>query len=517
MQFLNDLLRNGKGVLLLGLMVALLSACGGSDDDGGSTNPPPPPTVVDNDSDDDGVDDDDDNCVDVANEDQADADGDGIGDACDDDDGGNNGTDSDGDGVNDDEDNCPDVANEDQADADGDGVGDACDTDDTDTGGTGGFSTFQSASLVIGQQDFSGGEPHQGGDFPDASSLDQPAGGVAFAETEEVFFVADSGNSRVLGFLGVPDVNNANADFVLGQDSFTQSGDGTGPSKMISPEAVSTTGGNLMVTDTDLNRVTVYDGIPTAGGIDPVFAVGQPSLEGYTAGCNQSTLVHPHQHLLTADGKLIVADAGNNRVLVWNEMPTESGVPADFVLGQLNFENCSNAESQNFNHPSSIWSDGEQLIVADSENNRVLIYNTFPTSSFQAPDVILGQSNMENRAANDDDQDGVTDLTGPTARTFDMARDIDVIDGKLYLADLDNNRVLIWNEIPTTNFAAADIVLGQEDFTSGAANAGQEAPNESGFEQPIGLEMIGNQLFVTDWQNSRIMVFDAETEGTTGE
>ena len=71
------------------------------------------------DEDEDGVLDDSDNCPSTPNPDQADLDGDNIGDACD--------TDVDGDSVENTSDNCPLVANSDQLDVDGDLIGDACD------------------------------------------------------------------------------------------------------------------------------------------------------------------------------------------------------------------------------------------------------------------------------------------------------------------------------------------------------------------------------------------------------
>ena len=100
--------------------------------------------ICDDDGDNDGVDDGDDNCPLVSNADQADSDDDLLGNVCDDDDD-NDGVldadedpecqllaDCDVDGVLDGSDNCPLTPNADQADGDGDGVGDACGDTDTD-------------------------------------------------------------------------------------------------------------------------------------------------------------------------------------------------------------------------------------------------------------------------------------------------------------------------------------------------------------------------------------------------
>lgn len=79
-----------------------------------------------NDSDLDGIVDDSDNCPFTANADQADTDGDGIGDVCE--------GDQDGDGVPDATDNCVFTPNANQSDVDGDGIGDACDNDSDNDG-----------------------------------------------------------------------------------------------------------------------------------------------------------------------------------------------------------------------------------------------------------------------------------------------------------------------------------------------------------------------------------------------
>lgn len=86
----------------------------------------PCPNDADNDADGDGICGNIDNCPDTFNPDQSDLDGDGIGDACD--------PDIDGDGVANGSDNCPFTPNSNQADFNGDGAGNVCDTDDDGDG-----------------------------------------------------------------------------------------------------------------------------------------------------------------------------------------------------------------------------------------------------------------------------------------------------------------------------------------------------------------------------------------------
>ncbi len=78
--------------------------------------------------------------------------------------------------------------------------------------------------------------------------------------------------------------------------------------------------------------------------------------------------------------------------MIWNKIPTTNGANADVVVGQPDFTSNSAATTQTgMGEPEGLWSDGTKLVVADFDNNRVLIWNSFPTSNGAPADVVVGQ------------------------------------------------------------------------------------------------------------------------------
>jgi len=128
---------------------------------------------------------------------------------------------------------------------------------------------------------------------------------------------------------------------------------------------------------------------------------------------------------------------------------------------------------------------------------------------------VLGQADFTRTVANDDDQDGTGDET-PSARTMYYPYMLACNGNQLVVADGYNHRVLIWNTFPTTDFAPADVVLGQSDFDFSAYNdddqdgVEDETPSARTFYFVSGLLLHGRHLYVMDNGNNRVLVFEAQ-------
>ncbi|MBN1522854.1 MAG: hypothetical protein JW904_00115 [Spirochaetales bacterium] len=374
------------------------------------------------------------------------------------------------------------------------------------------LSTFQNAEIVIGQQDFAGCEKNQGGgNTADGSTLSWVYGNPLLSATGTLY-LPDYGNNRVLVFNSLPVVNGASADFVLGQPDFTTVSSGTTASKMQGAQTIMIYDDRLYITDCNNSRVLIWNTIPSVSGAPADVVVGQTDMISNSTSCTASTLRYS-ESIFIVDGKLLVSDSLNHRVLIWETLPDANGAPASRVLGQADFiHSARNDDNQDgiadatpsdrtMNYPAGIWSDGTRLYVVDSGNNRVLLWKTFPTADFQPADAVLGQIDMTSN----------TEAAGQAG--MDSPFFIDSNGIQLAVSDSDNNRVLVWNTLPAGNSSLPDTVLGQSDFIHNISNDdNQDGTNDAVASArvlnfPTGLLFTADSLIVGDCNNCRYIVF----------
>lgn len=346
---------------------------------------------------------------------------------------------------------------------------------------------------------------------------------------------------------------------VLGQPDFvTVTDPNTTQSGFRNPTGVATDGNILAVTDTDNNRVLIWNTIPTSNDQPADIELGQKDFVSVQEPppLNSSSFRGP-EGVWIQGTQLFVADTQNHRVMIWNHIPTANNQPADLVLGEPNFSSAPSATTSdlpptasNLFSPVSVTSDGTHLFVTDLGHNRVLIWNSIPTQNGQAADVVVGQPNMTSEMDNGiigsctvtgTDADG-NPTFGAGCPTLCPSTTMDSVgtplyparcgftlelpryalsDGhRLFIADGGNDRVLVYNTIPTTNGARADVYLGQPDeFTDQVttstdtfrpdANVLESAPQT--VRTPLALAFDGTNLYVSDPFDLRVLVF---TPGT---
>lgn len=238
---------------------------------------------------------------------------------------------------------------------------------------------------VLGQPDASSVDPNAGGDA-DATTLYWPFG---LASIGEVFWVADTGNRRVLGWrCGLDRLPRPGErpDILLGQPSVSERSENRGaPASARSfrwPHALAGDAHRLLVADAGNHRVLGFSPSPVRDA-DATLVLGQPDTSTTAELAYQpqgpSRLRFPYG-IDGCDGRLAVADTANNRVLVWDAVPAAGcGAPADSVIGQPDFEahgenRWDSVADDTLCWPYGLCWAGGLLAVADSGNNRVMLW-----------------------------------------------------------------------------------------------------------------------------------------------
>jgi hypothetical protein len=154
----------------------------------------------------------------------------------------------------------------------------------------------------------------------------------------------------------------------------------------------------------------------------------------------------------------------------------------------------SQPSARTLNFPGGLWSDGNRLAVADTANNRVLIWDHFPEHDFAPAAIVLGQQSFTEQTPNDSD---------PSAQTSDFPLAVASNGVQFAVADSGNHRVLVWNAFPSSSGQPADVVLGH----SGMESESLSPPTATTLASPSGIAFGRTQLIVSDTANNRVLVF----------
>lgn len=330
-------------------------------------------------------------------------------------------------------------------------------------------------------------------------------------------WVADSGHHRVLGWQQVPHGPGVPADVLLGQETDDGEARNAGdrlprPLGLNLPVGICRTGTGLAVADTWNHRVLLWDTAPASDRTPPDRVLGQVDsghceINRGADHPDADTLYWPYG--VTWDGShLWVCDSGNRRVLAWEGLPVRDGQPADLVLGQADFrcrdENGGHdpdAGSMRWPHAACRW--GDRLLIADAGNHRVMGWNRLPTRNGAPADELLGQA----------DEHGVHNnggALGPGPATLSMPYALAVLDGRLWVADTANSRLLAWSEKQFATGAPASALFGQDSYQERGENRWRLAAGPDTLCWPYGLQSDGSQLVVADSGNHRVLLLPGE-------
>jgi len=283
----------------------------------------------------------------------------------------------------------------------------------------------------------------------------------------------------------------------------------------------------------ELDEVVVDEKIPERGAY-LIIGQGDFSTVMSNRGADDpgdNTLSAP-QGVCKFGDMLFVSDAGNHRVLVWDQFPEESGEPSNVVLGQEDFADClenrglsttldemtsglgdenldgftiSKAEEDTLSMPAGLCVIDGKLYVVDSGNHRVARWNGIPSDDGEPPTLVMGQDNLEENEANRQGLVGSGSLFFPTGVCSGD-------DQHVFVADKDNHRVLIWKKIPFSDGWNADISLGQLGMDERDANRGDfDNVQQDTMSFPTGVfyDVENDKVFVVDQGNNRVLIWNS--------
>ena len=385
------------------------------------------------------------------------------------------------------------------------------------------------ASAVLGQSDFSQSACNQNASLS-AATLCYPQG-LALDPSARILYVADSSNSRVLGFSLESDGTPASttAAYVLGQSDMTTYNPGcswnnnaTSDSTLCVPLglAIDSASHHLYVADSSNSRLVIYNlnADDSPANATASLLLGQTSSTAHA--CNQgnslgaTTLCAPGDVWLDAQTQtLFISDTNNNRL---SAFMLDAGSPisseASFAVGQASLSSNNpngvsmpNASGLGLPVGAAIDGTNHTIFIVDSGNNRVVEHSLSAQNTLvnNAASAVLGQSDLVHGGCN---VGGVSasSLCNPFGGVV-----LDSGNHRLFVSDSGNNRVLVY-DLTNTNQPSgrvAAFVLGQGSLTAFSSNGCSDTAASLCAPRGLALDQANHRLFVADSGNNRVLSF----------
>ena len=248
---------------------------------------------------------------------------------------------------------------------------------------------------------------------------------------------------------------------------------------------------------------------PIDGVADTV--IGQPDFTSAVVnngGLSASSLWNATDVAVDANGNAYVVDARNNRVLIYLD-PKNTDKVADIVLGQPDFlSNMCNSDGAS---PSASTLCDPQGVALDAAGNLYV-------ADMQNSRILIYEDPLNDQVA--DEVIGQPDFTTitfnllfPSASNLFFPKDVAVDNsGNVFIADTSYNRVTVYTD-PLNSDTIADMVLGQPNLTSGTANNGGVSASSLSSPTDVKVDGTGN-VFVVDTDNNRMLAYSDFTNGT---
>lgn len=227
----------------------------------------------------------------------------------------------------------------------------------------------------------------------------------------------------------------------------------------------------------------------------------QPKIPERWVGKPSETALNSPWALWPHDGALYIAMAGPHQIWKMPLDESEIGPYAgngreDIVDGPLVPQGEDALQHKlgfsSFAQPSGLSSDGEWLFVADSEGSSIRAVPFDPTQKVK---TVVGTNELAGgRLFEFGDVDGEREMVK-------LQHPLDVVyhDGTIYVADTYNNKI-----------KAVDAKTGATKTFAGTGAAGK-SDEEPTFDEPAGLALLGDTLYVADTNNSLIRTVDLKS------